>query len=241
MITPHDTRQARARLLLDYAIQLLCYAAENWVYESYDGRQLWLTHVSQAFYALALMLGLDVSGQLDYAYAAGAVRYGYDLQPALPHWDVTETILAYLNRNRRAVAQIGELASETPSTAEGRSRVMDLGRRLNKERGSMPPYYVAVACFVLAEARRLQDAEVFTNPEQACSTAGSPEENAFFNSCYRADRVTRDFRRSAVDYASFVLRRGSHRDRPPTARDGATCDMDLFMLERSRSRLAAAA
>lgn len=248
---PHEDQQ-RALYFLDYAINLLCYAAESWTLQSYDGRQLWLSHIAQSFYAVSLKLGLDVRGQLDFAFAANSVRYGFDYEPLLPHLDYTRYFTAFLDLRPGLVEALAALARPGTSTPEERARVMDYGRLLIKELRlparvdcspsiASPPHYLAMVCFILGEARRIADGEDHSNEYGTYHVHGSPEENQFFRECYDADPLTResvscDTRRMAVEYAAYVMRTGTHAERPATARSGANCAFDAFLLASRRGR-----
>jgi hypothetical protein len=213
-----STDLAAARVLLDFAVGLLTYAAERWYGDS-NGTQLWLTHIAQGYYALALRLGLDVSGQLDFTYAQASVRYGCARARLLPHLDHSGDVARYLDGDAEVLEVLAALA-RAGTTREERIRAVRTGARLVRRWTPSATYYLGMCCFVLAEAARIRD-----------SAGHDPEEDAAFVVAYAANSVTASYRRMCVDYATFVLRTGArHGDRPPTARPGWDCDAAHFFL-----------
>lgn len=218
-----DDGGAPARFLLDCAIRLLAMAHEHW-YGDMNGRQLWLAHTAQAFYAAALKLGLGVSGQLDYAYAANSVRYGEARGTLAPHLDRTREMLLFLFEHPDVADTMAAAAGV--ETSEGQRRgLMNQGRGLAQLWGEPASYHLAFASFVLGEAARM------------AAAGGSGDEYVFFEDCYVANRTTCDLRRSAVRCAAFILRLGAYRDYPPGALEGNGCDMAHYFRVRHNLRL----
>ena len=218
-----DEGGAPARFLLDCAIQLLALAHGHW-YGDTNGRQLWLAHTAQAFYAAALKLGLGVSGQLDYAFAANSVRYGEARGALPPHLDHTREMLLFLFEHPDVADTMAAVAGGETNEVQRRG-VMNQGRGLAQLWGDPASYHLAFASFVLGEAARM------------AAGGGDGAEYVFFEDCYVANRTTYDLRRSATNCAAFILRLGVYRDHPPGAPEGNGCDMAHYFRVRQNLRL----